>query len=1242
VAVLVYGLGARAAQYQPGVVLFTPQDTFLGLDALNHSAADTLNAYTWPDYQVANAIVLKFDLASMPSGAVIDNASLRLSLVGADDSADGGYAISAHKILSTNPDITKVSGFTVDGTIPWAPAACCYQNIPLAQGNLSQPYATEAVDQKLGRKSWDVTTLVREWVHDPATNFGLVLNSDASKPRDRFRVFASTEHADTRLKPYLEVRYAAPDATPPTVTLTSPVDGDVSGTVRLAATALDNVSVAAVQFRLNGTSLGPEQPTGSAEMAWDTTSVSDGAYTLTAVARDWAGLTASSAGVAVTVYNGVLRLVPQDTFLNVDTKNYSQAGTLSAYTWPDRRVANAIALLFNLSPVPAGATISDAALQMALVESDTTSDATYYVSAHKLTKRPDIASATGFKADGQTSWTPSACCANEASLAQADISAPYDVEAIDRQNGFKTWKVTALVQEWLSSPATNQGLLLNGDATRGRDRFRRFASTEHADATLRPYLKISYTRAEGAPTSTSTSLATTMAAGGSTRDRTAPTVSLTAPSAGASVSGTVTVSATAGDNVGVTSVQFRLDGANLGAADTTAPFAISWNTTTASNGTHTLTARARDAAGNLRTSSSVTVSVSNAPSGVGTPIAVAYPGDVGIETHPDVVMVERFEDSIGGVFGRWTDIRNGAGMSLVGDVPGGSSGTRSLNIPWIGGGVSTGGHLYKQLTTGIDDVLYVRYYIKYPTSGQYQHTGIWMGGYNPSLAWPNPQAGTKPAGSDRFIAAAEQNTLTNRFDHYNYWMNMRPSSDGMFWGNHLLNNEGVQAKTGQWMCVEQMVKLNNPVSASNGEHAIWMDDVKVSHLGQGFPNGTWSGGIFTQTATGTPFEGFRWRSDSNLKLNWIWLQNYASADPAGFTANMLFDHVVVARRRIGCLTSAAPPAPSPDSTLPSVSVTTPLSGATVAGTAVTVAASASDNVGVAGVQFKLDGANLGIEDTSAPYTFAWNTTAVSNGTHALTAVARDAAGNTRTSSSVSVTVSNGIAGGGGGASWPNEPLGFKMLTDMAWSALTGNGWNYLRRSSSKHDDIVSDSAAPLSPLQLLRIVFTPDMPRDTGPSVHWIGLPSRPREMFTGWWMKMSPNWSASPAGGGKITFAWSQNGQGQVYSNIGGSAAPHRININTEWAPYGQKFWEPNVTTTPVNYNQWYRIEWYLKWESTPGASDGVMRWWVNGVLNGDHRNVRFPDIAGFEQFEYAPTRQNSPLSEEYLFIDHTRVSTP
>src|SRR5207247_119982 len=90
---------------------------------------------------------------------------------------------------------------------------------------------------------------------------------------------------------------------------------------------------------------------------------------------------------------------------------------------------------------------------------------------------------------------------------------------------------------------------------------------------------------------------------------TPPAVSVTAPVNGASVSGTVTVSATASDDVGVAGVQFLLDGAPLGAELIALPYSIAWDTTTTSTGSHTLTARARDAAGNQATSAVVTVTV---------------------------------------------------------------------------------------------------------------------------------------------------------------------------------------------------------------------------------------------------------------------------------------------------------------------------------------------------------------------------------------------------------------------------------------------------------------------------------------------------------------------------------------------------------------------------------------------------------------------------------------------------------
>jgi parallel beta-helix repeat protein len=97
---------------------------------------------------------------------------------------------------------------------------------------------------------------------------------------------------------------------------------------------------------------------------------------------------------------------------------------------------------------------------------------------------------------------------------------------------------------------------------------------------------------------------------------------------------------------------------------------------------------------------------------------------------------------------------------------------------------------------------------------------------------------------------------------------------------------------------------------------------------------------------------------------------------------------------------------NPDTTPPTVQITSPANGSKVSGT-VNVAASASDNVGVAGVQYSLDGSALGAELTASPYSFSWNTSGLAVGNHTLTATARDAAGN-RSTSSVTVTAADTI------------------------------------------------------------------------------------------------------------------------------------------------------------------------------------------------------------------------------------------
>lgn len=113
----------------------------------------------------------------------------------------------------------------------------------------------------------------------------------------------------------------------------------------------------------------------------------------------------------------------------------------------------------------------------------------------------------------------------------------------------------------------------------------------------------------------------------------------------------------------------------------------------------------------------------------------------------------------------------------------------------------------------------------------------------------------------------------------------------------------------------------------------------------------------------------------------------------------------------------------PDTKAPEATITSPSGGATISGTT-TVSVSATDDTAVAGVALLVDGAIAGTEDASAPYDFLFDTTAFSNAVHTLTARARDAAGNTGTSTGVTVTVSN------------NPPVAPGFETETVASGLT--------------------------------------------------------------------------------------------------------------------------------------------------------------------------------------------------------------
>jgi len=94
------------------------------------------------------------------------------------------------------------------------------------------------------------------------------------------------------------------------------------------------------------------------------------------------------------------------------------------------------------------------------------------------------------------------------------------------------------------------------------------------------------------------------------KDTTAPTVTITSPANNATVSGTVPISVSATDNVGVSTVEFYENGTLLSATNVT-PYSFTWNTTSVANGTHTLIAKGYDASGNVGQSANVLVTVNN-------------------------------------------------------------------------------------------------------------------------------------------------------------------------------------------------------------------------------------------------------------------------------------------------------------------------------------------------------------------------------------------------------------------------------------------------------------------------------------------------------------------------------------------------------------------------------------------------------------------------------------------------------
>ncbi|MFC2172205.1 hypothetical protein ACFLU6_06185 [Acidobacteriota bacterium] len=277
-------------------------------------------------------------------------------------------------------------------------------------------------------------------------------------------------------------------------------------------------------------------------------------------------------------------------------------------------------------------------------------------------------------------------------------------------------------------------------------------------------------------------------------------------------------------------------------------------------------------------------------------LAANYPRDAGIENDPAVVFTENFEEAtIQDLLANWEDYKYSDLMSFSADLHTLTGGVQSLFMNGFA-------DMYRRLLPGHEQ-LYLRFYAKFEDECQNVHHWVWLGGHNPSTAWPWPRAGTRPAGDERWSTGLEPMGAGWAWDFYTYWMHMRGNPGGPdYWGNTFSGRPSPwPAVKDEWLCIEFMVKMNTPVSSFNGEQAFWISGEQKAHLGEGFPRGDWIWDGFYPDPNGSPFEGFQWRTVPELNINYVWLEHYVDSDPA---CGVWFDDLVIATEYIGPMVDA--------------------------------------------------------------------------------------------------------------------------------------------------------------------------------------------------------------------------------------------------------------------------------------------------------------------------------------------------
>jgi lysophospholipase L1-like esterase len=356
----------------------------------------------------------------------------------------------------------------------------------------------------------------------------------------------------------LDFRYTTADSIPPTVSMTTPLPGQtVSGTITLSAIASDNVAVAGVTFMVDGSAVSAEDTAAPYTIQLDTTAFANGSHNITALARDTSNVTTMSAAVTVAFNN----TAPPQPFVT---------GTTTLVTIGGNGFVGWAGMRFTTGSVP----ITVSALGRMAVQANTSTHTLKIVSA---ATRLDVAG---------SSTSVSMAGAPTGQFQYAALSTPIVLSAFTSYYIVSSEDAAVDMFDYANVNTTTAGTA---------DRAVYFDTAWVEDPGGKTYGPVNFKYVLSSPAS----------------DTTPPTVTLTAPTAGQSVSGTVSLTANAADNVAVAGVTFRIDGISIGVEDTSPPYSVVLDSRALTNITHTITAVARDSSNLTTTSAPVNISVNN-------------------------------------------------------------------------------------------------------------------------------------------------------------------------------------------------------------------------------------------------------------------------------------------------------------------------------------------------------------------------------------------------------------------------------------------------------------------------------------------------------------------------------------------------------------------------------------------------------------------------------------------------------